>query len=121
MSDSDKPVTHSELNLIIGPFLDRQSEQLEVSKETNKSLQELALSIRDLANEKKHLEKKVENVKGDGEKTKDKLDTLIDENSSTWEFMRKFRDGVFKWAIPIICSGVFLSALAALGYVKVDS
>jgi septal ring factor EnvC (AmiA/AmiB activator) len=114
MSDSDKPVTHSELNLMIGPLLDRQSEQLEVSKETNKSLQELALSIRDLASEKKHLEKEVENVKTD-------VSSIKKQFFSTWEWSAKLRDGMFKWIIPIICSGVFLSAAAALGYVKVGS
>lgn len=113
MSNPNKPVTHSELNLMIGPLLDRQSEQLEVSKETNKSLQELALSIRDLASEKKHLEKEVETVKSD-------VSNIKRQFFSTWEWAQKLRDGMFRWIIPLICTGIFLSVATAMGYIKVS-
>lgn len=115
MSDNSRPVTHAELHLILSPILDKQTEQLEVSKETNKSLQELALSIRDLASEKKHLESEVEKVSKQVEETQ-KL------YGSTWEFMKGFKESLSKWVWPIIFTGILASvatSLIASGVIKV--
>lgn len=108
---SDKPVMKSELDLILTPILEKQGEQIEATKDTNKSLQDLALSIRDLASEKKHLEKEVETVKND-------VSSIKKQFYSSWEWSLKLRDGVFKWIIPVVCGGILVSVLTMMGYVK---
>lgn len=113
MSDPDKPVTHGELNFILAPVLEKQSEQIDATKETNKALQDLTVAISQLASEKGHLEKEVENVKAD-------VSSIKKQFFSTWEWSSKLREGMFKWIVPLVCTGLFLSAATALGYIKVS-